>query len=244
MNQNNETIVSIHQPAYIPWLGYFDKIAKSNIHIILDDAEYSKNDLFNRNIINTPNGWIWLTIPVNYKNKTPINQIKIDNSKKWRKKHWNSIKLNYAKAPFFKEYSKNFEKLYSQEWGNLSDFTNAINKEILNILGIKTKLIKSSEINPKGQRNEKLLNLCKATQATTYLSGEGAKDPKQGAYINEALFLKNNIKVNYQGFKHPEYEKIWKETNSSINTDEVSNFSILDILFTLGKDKVKKLIEK
>jgi len=168
-------IVSIHQPAYIPWLGYFDKISKSDIHIILDDAEYSKNDLFNRNIINTPEGWIWLTIPIKYKNKTPINQIKIDNSKKWKRKHWNSIKFNYSKSLFFKEYSKNLEKLYFQDWKNLSDFTIAVNKEILSLLGIKTKLVKSSEINAPGSKNEKLLNLCKATKATTYFSGEGAK---------------------------------------------------------------------
>jgi hypothetical protein len=234
-----QKIVSIHQPAYIPWLGYFDKIAKSNTHIILDNAEYSKNNLFNRNVINTVNGWIWLTIPIKYKNKTPINQMKIDNSKKWRKKHWRSIQLNYGKAPFFKKYSKNFKTIYEKEWENLSDFVFAINKEILNILDIKTKLIKSSNIKTDGSKNEKLLNLCKLTNATTYLTGKGAKDPRYGAYLEEELFSKNNIKINYQEFKHPEYKKIGKEFTPNIEENDISNLSVLDILFTLGAEKIK-----
>lgn len=237
------TTTSIHQPAYIPWLGYFDKIAKSDIHIILDDAEYSKNDLFNRNIINTPKGWIWLTIPVKYKNKTPINQIKIDNSKNWKETHWKSIQLNYKKAPFFNEYSKNFEKLYSKDWEYLSDFVIAVNQEILNILGIKAKLVKSSDIKAKGSKNEKLLNLCKATNTKVYLSGKGAKDPKHGAYLDENLFLKNNINIKYQEFEHPKYEKIWNEFTPDLEKRDVSNLSVLDILFTLGKEKVAEFIK-
>jgi hypothetical protein len=241
--EKKQKIISIHQPAYIPWLGYFDKIAKSDTHIILDDVEYSKNNLFNRNIINTANGWLWLTIPVKYKNKTPINQIKIDNSKKWRKKHWKSIELNYGKAPFFNKYSENFKIIYEKEWENLADFVLEINKEILNILNIKTKLIKSSNIKTYGSKNEKLLNICELTNATTYLTGKGAKDPRYGAYLEEELFSKNNIKINYQEFKNPEYKKINKEFIPNLEKNDMSSLSILDILFTLGTKKIKEYLK-
>ena len=106
-------IVSIHQPMYIPWFGYFNKIASSDIFVILDDVEYSKNDWFNRNKIKTPTGELWLTVPVIYKKNSVslIKNIPIDSNQSWNKKHLNSIKQNYSKASFYSEYIKIFEEI-------------------------------------------------------------------------------------------------------------------------------------
>lgn len=218
--------VSIHQPAHLPWLGYFDKIAKSDFHIFFDDAEYSKNNLFNRNKIKTPRGELWLTIPVKYKSDLPICKTLIDNSADWKKNHWKTIKINYSKAPFFENYSDFFEKFYLQNWKYLSDFTIAMNKVISELLGIKVKFVKSSELKAGGKKNEKLINLCKAVGADVYLSGQGAK-----TYMDEELFLKNNIKINYQKFSHPEYKQLWGKF--------MPNLSIIDFLFNCGGDKFK-----
>lgn len=224
------TTASIHQPAYIPWLGYFDKMAKSDIHIFLDDAKYSKNNLFNRNKIKTPQGEAWLTIPVKYKSDLPICQTQIDNSSDWRKNHFKTIKLNYARAPYFKEYLDFLEKFYSKNWRYLSDLTISMNKAIADLLGIEVKFLKSSELKVAGTKNEKLINLCKKVRADTYLSGLGAKDthlnPYGKPYLDEELFLKNNIRVIYQKFSYPQYQQLWGEF--------IPNLSIIDLLFNCG----------
>lgn len=217
-------IVSIHQPAYIPWIGYFDKIYKSDIHIFLDDVEYSKNNLFNRNKIKVVDGEMWLTVPIKYKSNVRICDIKIDNDSNWQNKHWKSIKMNYAKAPYFKKYSDVFEKIYSEEWLYLSGLTIKMNKTIADLLGIETKFLKSSELGVNGEKNERLINLCKAVGADTYLSGLGAK-----SYMDDELFTKNNIKVQYQKFNHPEYKQLYGEF--------IPNLSIIDFLFNSGEDE-------
>lgn len=231
--------VSIHQPAYMPWLGYFDKMAKSDIHVFFDDAEYTKNNLFNRNKIKTPQGELWLTIPINHKIGLPISEATIDNTFDWRNKHWNAIKMNYAKAPYFKKYSDIFGKIYSQNWEYLSDITISMNRTITDLLGTKVKFIKSSDLKVIGTKNEKLINLCKAVGADTYLSGRGAKDvhlnPYGKPYLDEELFLKNNIKVDYQQFNHPVYEQLWGEF--------IPNLSIIDFLFNCGAGKFKEIIQ-
>lgn len=222
-------IVSIHQPAYIPWLTYFAKIAKSDIHIFLDDAEYSKNNLFNRNKIKNPQGWQWLTIPVHYKSKSLINKIIIDNSKDWKKKHWQAVKLNYKKAPYFKKLAPFMETFYKKNWQYLSDFTITKNIAIAKLLGIKVKFVKSSELKVKGRKNKKLINLCKAVEADTYFSGQGAKK----FYMNDKLFSGNNIKVIYQNFKQPVYKQLWGKF--------IPDLSVVDFIFNCNTTAFKKL---
>jgi len=231
-------IVSIHQPVYIPWLGYFHKIARSDIHIFFDDVEYSKNNLFNRNKIKTPQGTAWLTIPVVYKNHNLINQTRIDVDANWQKKHWQTIKLNYSRAPFFEKYERFFNKIYEQSWQYLSDFNMAMNKMIAEQFGIKTKFFVSSQLQVVGQSNEKLVNLCQAVKADIYFSGRGAVDkgvnPK--AYLDSELFVKNNIQVQVQDFNHPVYPQLWGGF--------IPNLSAIDFLFNLGGEKFKELLVK
>ena len=227
-------IASIHQPAYIPWLGYFDKMAKSDVHIFLDDAKYSKNNLFNRNKIKTPRGEAWLTIPVKYKSDLSIYQTEIDNSTGWASSHSKTLKMNYSRAQFFDYFQALLPRFYSncfKECKYLSDFTIEMNKAISWWLDIETKFVKSSDLKVKGVKNEKLINLCKAVGADTYLSGQGAK-----AYMDEELFLANNIKVHYQEFHHPVYKQLWGNF--------IPNLSIIDFLFNCGAEKFKEINKK
>ena len=117
-------IVSINQPGYLPWLGYFHRIAISDLHVVLDQVQFEKNSVTNRNKIKTPTGWNWLTVPVKTKGKfgaLSINNIEIDNTKDWAQKHWKTICQNYSKSPYFKEYSEGFEKIYESKWERLID---------------------------------------------------------------------------------------------------------------------------
>ena len=118
-------IISIHQPAYLPWLGYFDKIIKSDIFIYLDTVQLEKNSYSYsyRNKIKTPQGSAWLTIPLKMKGHTnrAIKDVLIDNSQQWKKKHLKNIFFNYKKATFFDELYPKIEELYKQDFDLFSD---------------------------------------------------------------------------------------------------------------------------
>ena len=104
-------IISAHQPAYLPWCGYFQRISMSDVFVILDEVQFEKNSFTNRNQIKTSNGVFWLTVPVRLKGhlSSNIKQIEISDNGQWAKKHWKTIKQNYLKAPFFDLYQDTFK---------------------------------------------------------------------------------------------------------------------------------------
>ena len=201
-------IVSIHQPAYLPWLGYFDKIIQSDIFVYLDTVQFQKNSFQNRNKIRTASSWMWLTVPVITKNvlfTTPLNKITIDNKNNWVKKHLKSIDMNYRKAKFFDQFYSLFERYYTNQWNYLSDLCFEMLIDIVNILKISTKIVKSSELAPMASsKNELILDICTQLNATTYLSGELGSN-----YIQEDSFHKKNVKVIFQHYNHPVYRQVY-----------------------------------
>jgi len=216
-------VVGIHQPQYLSYIGYFDKIDKSDIFVFLDDVQYKKNEWQNRNKIKIPGGWQYITVPVKYKFGQLINEVLIDNSKNWRKNHWNSIITNYNKAKYFKKYSDFFEDVYKREWVYLVDINIFLIEGIVKFLGINTIFIKSSTLGIKGQKTDRLVNICKKLKADTYLSGTGAKQ-----YIEEEKFEKEGIKLLFQDFKHPVYHQLYSGFQP--------NMSIIDLLFNEGEN--------
>lgn len=216
--------IAILQSNYIPWKGYFDLINMVDEFILYDDMQYTRRDWRNRNKIKTHNGPIWLSIPVQVKGKyfQKINET-IINEADWNKKHWQTIVHNYYKAKYFKEYKELFEHLYlSCDEKFLSQinykFIVAINK----ILGIQTKLRWSSEFDLVDGQTEKLLGICKQSNADIYLSGPAAKD-----YFDEALAKQENIKVEWMDYKsYKEYEQLYLPFEHSV--------SILDLIFNEG----------
>ena len=215
-------IVSIHQPAYLPWLGYFARIAESDVHITLDHVEFGKNSFINRNKILSKGRELWLTVPVKTKGRfgdMPINSIEIDNSTNWRKKHWASIKENYSKARYFRNHAGYFEDIYSREWNLLVDLCESINVYLREVMRIHTPIKLSSEMLPQGCKDELLVDLCEKESACTYLSGVLGKK-----YIRERVFERASIKVLYQDFKIPIYPQIGC-------TEFVPRLSAIDLLF-------------
>ena len=155
------TLISIHQPVYLPWLGFFKKILESEIFVILDDVQYEKNGWHNRNKIKTKDGDMWLTVPVHAKNNIKLNQILIDNNSIWFKKHSKSIFINYKKANFFQQFWNDFELIYEKKFDRLID----LNLEIINLflkkLDIKTRIVFSSELNILKSGSNRILEICK-----------------------------------------------------------------------------------
>ena len=227
---NLARIVAAHQPNYIPWIGYFHKILKSDIFIILDHVQFSRRGFINRNRVKGPKGTVWLTVPVRVHGAMRIMDVPIDNTKKWNKKHADSLKAFYAKAPYFKEVYSILQDIYESRWENLAELNIEIIMRIVNMLDIERKFIRYSTLKPQGKKMDMIIELCKKVGATVYFSGKGAmkyQDPK--------VFEENGIKLVYQEFEHPVYPQRFGEF--------ISNLSILDMLFNVGIENTREILK-
>lgn len=224
-------ILSVHQPQYIPWLGYFDKIDKSDCFVFLDDVQYKLREYQNRNKIRIKDGWMWLTLPIMSKglNRQKICDVKIDNDSDWQKKHWRSLKVWYGRAKFFKDYFSFFEDIYTRMWEKLIDLNIHIIKYILKELRIDTSLFYESEINTFSQGTDRIIEICKKIKADTYLSGVGGKD-----YLGEEKFIQEGIKLEYQNFVHPVYHQRYMKGKDSF----LPYMSAIDLLFNEGENSI------
>ncbi len=225
-------IASIHQPDYLPWLGFFDKISMCDVFVLLDNVQFSKNYFTNRNKIRTSQGWTWLTVPVLSKGKSEqrIDEVQINNisEKKWAEKQWKSIEQNYKKAPFFSAHADFFYQLYSKEWDSLTELNKTIIRYLAGAFGLKTKICEVAEIGADGKGTELLFNICQAVGADTYLSGAFGKE-----YLDEELFTNQGIKVIYQEFSHPEYKQVFEPF--------IPGMSAIDLILNYGNDSLQVL---
>lgn len=227
-------IATIHQPNYIPWLGFFHKIAQSDVFVSLDIVQFTKNSFQNRNRIKTANGEMWLTVPVLTKNRFGqlTNEIEINNSAKWGKKHWESIRQNYCKAKYFKSCSEFFENVYMNEkFTKLIDLNETILKFIIKTLGIQAKFIKASSLDIRGKSTDLLIEICKAVGADTYLSGPSGKK-----YLEEQRFRDESIQLIYDDFHHPIYDQLFGPF--------LPHLSIIDLMFNCGPRSLDILLGK
>src|SRR5487761_1012706 len=214
----------IHQPMYLPYPGFFHKLNLADVFVIMDDVQYDKR-FTNRNVILDPNGPTHLSVPINKQQKfSPNMVVEINNDLPWRDNHWRKIRMCYAKAKFFQMYSDYFERLYSKEWNLLFDLDFDAVKKIMEWLGIRIPVVRESELHVKGSGTDRLINACKAIGANTYVSGKGGKN-----YMDESLFEKNNLKLEYQSYAPKPYPQRFSKSF-------IPDLSIIDALFNLGPD--------
>lgn len=216
-------ILSIRQPGYLPFIGFFKKIQATDVFVFLDDVQYTRSDFDNRNKIRIQDDSMWLTIPIFNKTGQTLNEVKIDYSKKWVSKHKSSIEYNYEKAPYFEEYWKDIELILDKSWEKLIDLNMELISYFITKLEINTKTVFSSELNINKTGSEKLLEICKDLQVDTYLSGEFGRN-----YLDINLFQQENIKVIFEKFEHPTYDQTFDGF--------VQNMSIIDLLFNEGQN--------
>ena len=225
----------------------------SDVFVVLDSVQFPNGRSWvTRNRIKTPNGQLWLTVPVKRKGRglQKIKDIEIDNvypfthisatlksrATGWRRKHFLSLVHFYKRAPYFSEYIDFFNDIYNKNWTNevaplaLVELNMVFIKQIAQWLGIKTKIIYSSELAIREKKSKLILELCKKLNADTYLSGYGGRK-----YIEESEFLTNNIKVKYFHFEPKHYPQLWGNF--------IANLSIIDLLFNCGKNGVDAQIK-
>lgn len=217
--------IAILQSNYIPWKGVFDMMNKVDTFVFFEDVDFTKRDWRIRNKIKTPEGEIWLTIPVKKASRgTKIYEIQISQEENWQEKHYKTITQYYKKAKYFEEYKWLLDKIYlEKKWENLSEFNIFSNILIAKELGIKTEFINSKDLKTSGTKDDKLIEICEKLEGNYYLSGPAAKD-----YINNEKFKNKNINLAYIKYEYPEYKQLYGEFNHYL--------SIFDVLFNCGKD--------
>lgn len=223
--------ISILQPGYIPWLGFFEQMHKCDIFVLYDDVQYDKHGWRNRNRIKTANGIQWLTVPVSVSLSEPaiVREVRIDNSTNWRKKHLQSIRQNYSKAPFYRDHIGLFEEALTAEWELLVDLDIYIIEKLATMLGISTRMVRSSELDiPRGDKVERLVDICRIFNADTFYEGAAGRD-----YIDTDLFARQGIGVEFQDYVHPVYQQLYGQF--------VPYLSIIDLLFNHGDESLSIL---
>ncbi|UII30194.1 WbqC family protein [Fulvivirga ulvae] len=224
-------IISVMQPTYLPWMGYFALIDCSDKFVIYDDVQFEKQSWQQRNRIKTNQGVQMLTIPVSKSVSASrlIYDIMINENGKWRKKHLKSIEQSYRSSAYFQEVFPVLESCYLHDTDSLSEFNSHIIMELCGYLGIDKKIVFSSSFRCQGVKVDKLINIVKYLGADEYLSPIGSFE-----YINENnLFEKEKISLHYQNFRHPRYNQLHGEF--------ISHMSIIDLLFNEGKNSLQIL---
>lgn len=196
------TTLVVLQPGYLPWLGFFDQLDRSDIFLVYDDVQFDKHGWRNRNRIKTPKGPLWLSVPVRHGGRfgQKTCEVEIDNSQQWARKHVASIRQNYSKAPFVEKYLPELEECLNRDWTLLVDLDLEILRLFCGWLGLERRVHRSSQLSLDGERSERLLKYCQHFGADRYLSGDSAQD-----YLDAGLFKEGGIAVTWQNYTHPSY---------------------------------------
>ncbi|RZB30127.1 MAG: hypothetical protein SRB1_02407 [Desulfobacteraceae bacterium Eth-SRB1] len=223
-------IVAVHQPQYLPWLGYFDKINRADIFVLLDNVQFKKNEWQNRNRIKTANGRQWLTVPVLYKYPQLINEVEINNKDKWQHRHRQAIISNYKKAQYWFLLEKFFEEIFLSNWQYISQLNIHVVKRLAELLGITTPIRVASELGEFPEDpDERLIALARHFNADTYLAGGGGK-----GYMDMEKYTQNGIKVIFQEYEHPVYDQLFGAFEPFM--------SVIDLIYNHGEKSLEILM--
>lgn len=229
-----EKVIGIHQPNFIPWLGFFNKIVSSDVFVILDNVDYQSgnaNSITNRTKIKTAQGELFISVPVkkNVESKL-IKDCAIDNNQPWQKKMLKTIQLNYTKAKFHSEIFSLLENVLSAKHELLCNLNVELIKLFCEKLKITTPILLASEMSlSSDEKNNRIIEICKSQSATIYQSGSGARK-----YNDENLFSQNNIQLRYTSFSPAEYPQL--------HGDFIKGLSVLDVVMNCGWEKTSSFI--
>jgi hypothetical protein len=225
--------ISIFQPTYLPWLGFFKAIDLADKFVFLDDVQFEKHSWQSRNRIKTANGELMMTVPIIRNFPQLINEVKINYAQDWVRSHLKSIQMNYCKAPFFSEVFPRLESIYNQRTEKILDLNINIIKDICDFLEIKTEFIISSDLGvAKFHKNEKIAAILEKLGATQYFYAPGSAEyMKAGA----ALYKKIGVELISLKLEHPVYPQLHGKF--------ISYLSIIDLLFNCGKEESVKILK-
>ncbi|MFQ5706410.1 MAG: WbqC family protein [bacterium] len=215
-------IVAVHQPQFMPWLGYFHKMQAADVFVLLDNVQFKKNEWQNRNRIKTAQGWQWLTVPVHHRFGQKINETRICYGSPWHAKHLKSLETNYRRSPYFEAYFERISSIYGEHFRSLSELNILVIRELSALLHIDTPLIVASELGEfPADADERLIELTRYFGGDTYLAGVGGL-----SYMNLDKYKRAGISVKFQSFLHPQYPQLYGQFFPGL--------SVVDLLFNCG----------
>ncbi|MHC4605429.1 MAG: WbqC family protein [Planctomycetota bacterium] len=228
-------IVTGHQPNYLPYPGFFEKIARADLFVLVDNVQFVKRGPFgwiHRNRIKTGSKWDWLTVPVLTKGKfsQTIRETRINSRAPWARKHWRTIEWNYRKAPHFARYAGDLKAVYDREWEWLWELNLELIRLILRWLEIPTPVKIASDQGIEGKAGDLVLDICRKTGADAYLSGVHGRD-----YLDEASFREAGIRLDFQDFDPFTYPQTPPEPF-------LPNLASIDLVLNCGPDSRRLLL--
>lgn len=222
--------VVILQPGYLPWLGFFDQMIRSDVFVYYDDVQFDKHGWRNRNRIKTAAGPTWLTVPVlaGGRHGQRILDVEIDNRTGWARKQASSIAQSYSRAPYTKRFLPELEELLTRKWERLVDLDIETTGLLCRWLGLERKIVRASALRIEGGQSERLLAICQHFGADRYLSGDSAKD-----YLDVPMFADAGISVEWQSYHHPTYAQLHGEF--------LPYMSVVDLVLNVGPEALTVL---
>ena len=224
-------IVAAHQPAYLPWLGYLDKLAKADVFVVMDDLQYEAQNFQNRNRVKINDGAAWLTVPLRRGSQNDsILDKRIDNSAtgrhSWQHRAWRTLEVHYGKTRFFEQYKDELRDVYTRRWDRLVDLDLHMLELARGWLGITGPIVRASTLGLTGQKTDRIIDMCKKVGAKLYLSGSGGST----GYLDQSALQKAGIGVIWQQFRHPTYPQRYGKVGF------VSHLAFIDLLFNCGPE--------
>lgn len=222
-------IVAAHQPNFIPWLGYFDKMRKADLFVVVDHVQMERQSFQNRVRIKTGEGARWITVPVVQESRRErIVDKRVDNSRagrfRWSRKMYLTLKYAYQSASHFADYEPAVSGILGARWEKLSELNGRFIDLCRDALGIRTRMVRSSSLRPAGAKSDMVLNLCREVGADAYLAGHGASR----TYLDLPAFERAGVRVIWQDFRHPVYRQ------RPASEEFIPNLSALDLIFNCG----------
>jgi hypothetical protein len=230
-------IVGAHQPHYLPWLGYLDKLAKCDVFVVMDDLQYEAQNFQNRQRLKLADGPRWLTIPLRHGSITDrVLDKRIDNTGRggrhhWQHRIWRTLEVHYGRAPHFARYAPELEDVHVRRWDWLVDLDLHILDLARKWLGITVPIVRASSLGLTGVKTDRILSLCDAVGAVSYLSGSGGS---QG-YLDTERLARAGIQTMWQRFPHPIYPQRYAGLGF------ISHLGFLDLLFNCGPDSAARI---
>ena len=229
-------IIAIHQPHFLPWLGYLHRMAQVDAFVLLDHVQFERRNYQNRTMIRMNDEARWLTVPViQHSQKERIVEKQVDNrlegTKWWSSVHFTTLRHAYGASGFFDAYAAQFKQLFETRFERLVDLNQAGLDLLLDAFAIRTPLIKSSELAVEGARGDLILNICRAVGADTLLVGFGGSR----GYLDAGAFKRAGVGIAQHQFTHPEHPQCGK-------APFLRGLSALDMLFNCGPQSRELLL--
>jgi hypothetical protein len=220
-------IVAIHQPHFIPWLGYLHRLAQADLFIVLDHVQFERRNYQNRSQIRLDGAARWLTVPVEQRSqKEIILDKRVDNrdaERAWGRTHFATLRHAYREAPYLGIYAASLKSILEARWERLVDLDAAMLAFLMDAFSIKTALVSSSTLGVEGAKSDLILNLCRAVKADALLAGFGGSR----GYLDQQAFARHGIEIRPHEFRHPAYRQCGA-------APFIPGLASIDLLFNAG----------